>query len=317
MVFILVYTIAVLFAEFVLTALTILVFENAQTICNNVVYFVKYLACKLISRKCIWIIIPVVIFISLALFPPFLCPTLLSNEEGKSHIFISYWGCLATLAATFVALYKEEFWEWVNRPKLKIEFENRPPMYSFLPITTNKKGCILNILGNFMNRNKQYDGLCCRLRIVNEGLGNAKNVFLRIQSADPNSNFAPMNLKWMNLDVRENKTNKIDSSYMPVICPHIHYYCNLGEMAFKDNENTFDLYTEVKANDKCWQLKKGIHKFNLILSADKVKPICYELVIKNNRFYRNENEMMKKGLVIEPPTKKLSQDVYGKNFPDK
>ena len=304
MLIILGYTITVLLAGVSLIILTILVFENAQTIYNDVVYFVKHLACKLTSRKCMWIVVPVFSFIFLALLPPILCPTLLSNNEVKTHVFIGYLGCLATLAATFVALYKDEFWEWVNRPKLKIEFENRPPMYSFLPITTGEKGRILNILGEFMNRNKQYDGLCCRLKILNEGLGNAKNVFLRIQSRDSNSNFAPMNLKWMNLDVRENRMNKIDSAYMPIICPHIPYYCNLGKMAFKNVENTFDLYTEVKANDKCWQLKKGVHKFELILSADKVKPIYYELVIKNNGFYKDKNEMMEKGLVIGPLIKK-------------
>ena len=206
----------------------------------------------------------------------------------KPEDHFEYWTCVATLAAALVALYKDDYIELINKPKLQIVFENRPPMYSFLPIGNN--------IG-------ARDGLCCRLKIVNNGHGSANNVFVRIQSKDQNSNFAPMNLQWMNLDVKEKQRNNIDSSIMSVVCPKIPYYCNLGMMPYDvalNLSHPFVLSTEVKANDKCYCLRSGCnYTFELILMADKIEPVYYDLKICFNGYFINHNDMMNKGLKIE------------------
>jgi hypothetical protein len=137
---------------------------------------------------------------------------------------IAQWfGAVATSAAVFVALFKDEFLKHRRRPKLTVRIDPEPPDCILVP-----KSKFVDDTGKTLSQGNVY---WLRLWIENTGISRAEQVQVfaaKLRKKDVNGRFAPvqdflpMNLRWSN--PRDPNNPEI---FAPGLSRHFGKHCDL------------------------------------------------------------------------------------------
>lgn len=203
--------------------------------------------------------------------------------NDNKDFYINLVLAIITFSAVIVALFQEWFKKMLNKSSLQVQIIKQPPDCHQILLTLP---------------NGQPAGNCIysRIRITNLSKSNTSyhtEVFishfwqiLRSERKAEIKTFLPMNLKWSH--THESNTN---------ILPDIYRYCDFGSFR-NDGANTYLLIdTIVQPNPVSGGkipniINPGEYEFEVITSAENVKPQTKRWVLKFDNFWSNEEKIM-------------------------
>jgi hypothetical protein len=213
--------------------------------------------------------------------------------------------------ATFVLAFRDPFLSCINRPRLKIHYENKSPYcINIQKIKEKKKGKIIR-RSIILRSNSYY----FRFGVINEGKRPAENVevyaekLFLIQNEKPieRKEFIPMNLLWQD----HNKCVTLS------ILHGMERLCNLGHIIDPKKRKIFDenpfpprevsnnntvlfIEVETKLNTKTHIIGPGIYELHIFVGASNADPRREKIrFCVTGKWYTDETLMYTDGMIIQ------------------
>jgi hypothetical protein len=186
---------------------------------------------------------------------------------------------IVTLLAVLVAMFKDEFWRWLRRPKLELSL--------CIPTSADRIDVELPTDQNWSGGRK-WSGQCYfyRLWVKNTGQSRAEKVqvflskvsAIRGESRETVTHIVPMNLRWTHGDFyRPEVFADGISPAMSKLCDFVSICDPANPTArlpgVSESHVTADLWTEAFPLTKANRLPPGRYRFGLKVAAGNCKPI--------------------------------------------
>lgn len=165
-----------------------------------------------------------------------------------------------TFLAVFVALFGERFWKWIEKPKIRIDFNknsDRCFRWAMVPL------CNIQDEGQRTDVKKYY----FRLKVTNDG-GTARKLRVRVDIKDEKGReierFEPSTLQWIN---RKEETDllKGESEYVNFLSQVV----NSPEIK---NRLTIEVF-DTSSRGIAWDKPLDIYKYSITIYGENIKPI--------------------------------------------
>jgi len=226
-----------------------------------------------------------------------------ANDTAEwALVWVTLMMAVATLALAAVALFQDQWREWLRKPELTASIKVEPPDCHMITLGTGPSA-----VANFY----------MRIQVGNDGGVPAKDVEvfaaeLRIdQSGDWKrlTTFLPMNLVWSHMQSQ----GKPPVIYYPMISPHMSKHCDLANIvdparragSIEENPALGLTPTQTSArfnvmvypNHKGEIVGPGRYQIDLVVAASNARPKRFvaEIHLAGN-WYANESQMLAAGV---------------------
>ena len=220
-------------------------------------------------------------------------------SESVFNQYIQIFIALVTLFAALVALFQEKFWNWWNRPQIKVFFDD------------NSFNCYHKTVQRILFSNgttRQMFTLptyYIRLKVLNEGKSTSKNVEVVLEKSNPlTERFIPLNLSWSSqvpdatgisrtVSIPPGQSREVD--IIEVTEP----IQTIEASKILDNER----FTEYSKGFRCCSIKptslsdifpKGKYTFYIGIYGENVKPKYIDLSINYDGKWDEDTKVMKR-----------------------
>lgn len=219
---------------------------------------------------------------------------------------VAQWTAVAaTLLATVVALFKEEFQSWWRRPKLVVMVRLTAPDSDKIPIQRQVSSSPPTI--------ERFDCYFLRLWIQNDGNSRAEKVQVFVakllrkdgvtDTYSPMGSFLPMNLHWGH----ENDAFADISSGMGRHCNLLHvtdpdHRNDIGESHpdAKAGQTVISLNTEMKPTNNCYLLPPGTYRLELLIAGANCPPKPHTVEVRlSGEWHEDKERMFREGLSMQ------------------
>ena len=205
---------------------------------------------------------------------------------------------IATFTAALVALFKEDFVKLWRRPRLTLRLLLQSPDSSPVPtVVAWQETTVVTWSGNVYY---------FRFWVENTGTWPAERVQVNLRSIrnrlgdgtlGTSRQFVPMNLRWANFPFDK-------PVLFETLNPKMGKHCDLGSVSpranksekplpgMRDGESTFNLATEVFPNDNSHRLPPGKYRLEVLLAAQNVRPVAFDIDIDWHGVFEETSERM-------------------------
>jgi hypothetical protein len=221
----------------------------------------------------------------------------------------------ATLFLAFIALFKDTVLMWIQKPKIYIEFELRPPDCF--------KSQIIHAHPEQIDQNKvelkrvEFYMFYYRLRIINNGKSPAKNVEVAIRDIKKKKGNSFERMDFVlddNLDWASSKliAGRKSVMYYEFISPGTFKHCELGHILdpskryldpsedkkqISKDETIFAFNVMTRYHSLYHIIDPGTYRFKIIVAGENFVALekIYELEI-TGKWFEDEDKMLNEGL---------------------
>jgi len=223
----------------------------------------------------------------------------------------------ATLFLAFVALFKDTVLMWIQKPKIDIKFELRPPdcfKSQIIHQQSKQIGQKVEI------RREKFYMFYYRLRIINNGKSPVKYVEVTIRDIrkKKGNSFERLdfalddNLDWFSSSLIQGRANIM---YYKFISPNTFKHCELGHILdpskrnlvpfednklFREDETIFSFNVMTRYLSLYHLIEPGIYRFKISVAGENFDALEkeYEMEI-TGKWSENEDKMLNEGLKLK------------------